>query len=425
MTPRSRCPIIINSTTSLSAVEEEQKSNLISRQEVFQSPSVIMNPSAHSTSPAHISPRPLADVTNTRMADNSLPVIYKESPDVGSRPLSKSCTSLLKESVSSGSLVDDISTSKDANIGSSTTSLKQSLDFSSLKRRFSIKRSSKRDVRSNNDDLQNAKSNSLSVLPTFSSENLSYKKAASLENLDGEPKTKSSSSLRRTLSSASSASSLFGNFFRQLSTSSLVQLASKLSSSNSSAHLANADTVSSPIPELPEPHDEFNDSLSSVFKDYLLHRSILTDNPVDLSMMPAIPTQILDEDTDTEDSLIDSAYEGSQPSSSSLSRDESKGSLRSRESSLDICKENVLSDSLLFCLDGGNPQSSDKSSTEQEKTPVQSDEFGSCKIQFYSCSPNGRSKSIKNRKGTPVARRERESSDSPQISQGILFETSF
>ncbi|ROT67559.1 hypothetical protein C7M84_014381, partial [Penaeus vannamei] len=148
----------------------------------------------------------------------------------------------------------------------------------------------------------------------------------SCEN-EGETKLKrwGSSTLRRTLSSASSTGSLFGSFFR-LSTSSLAQLASRLSSTTSLTNPEVQEEEKSDESETEE-DGEMNESLSSVFKDYLLSRSILTDNPVDLSTdclekgieeedkveIQEIPQTTDSNEENSDDNLVDSAYGESQP----------------------------------------------------------------------------------------------------------------
>ncbi|XP_063596462.1 uncharacterized protein LOC134773232 isoform X2 [Penaeus indicus] len=381
MTPRSRCPIIINSTTSLSNVpipEEKDsqntpvadvlrtKENLIEDETSHNSP-VITNPTAKLSSPVRPT-KPLADSTNLSI-----------------------------------NTTDSEMNDPDYNKGKAITIRK------------------KRDSE------------------------------GSCEN-EGETKLKrwGSSTLRRTLSSASSTGSLFGSFFRHLSTSSLAQLASRLSSTTSLANPEVQEEEKSDESE-GEEDGEMNESLSSVFKDYLLSRSILTDNPVDLSTdclekgieeedkveIQEIPQTTDSNEENSDDNLGDSAYGESQPPSKSVSRQCSKASLGSADSALDLCSNKELSESLLYCLDGNNPLSPttvviDKSkeqlqiTSEGVFTPDRDTSAEEQVERLHSCSPESRRQSIlKTKQGTPVPQWDKVHTESGGSARGVLFETSF
>ncbi|XP_042868900.1 uncharacterized protein LOC122251229 isoform X4 [Penaeus japonicus] len=381
MTPRSRCPIIINSTTSLSnvAIPEEKdsqntpvvdmlrtKENSAEDDTSHNSP-VIANPAAKLSSPVR-SAKPLADTTN--LSINTIDSEMMNDTDYGK--------------------------------GKAPANRK------------------KRDSE------------------------------GSCEN-EGETKLKrwGSSTLRRTLSSASSTGSLFGNFFRHLSTSSLAQLATRLSSTTSLINPEVQEEEKSDESENEE-DGEMNESLSSVFKDYLLSRSILTDNPVDLSTdclekgieeedkeSQEIPQTTDSNEENSDDNLVDSAYGESQPPSKSVSRQCSKASLGSADSALDLCPNKELSESLLFCLDGNNPLSPAQAVIDKNKEQIQPTNEGiftpdrdtSAEEQverLHSCSPESRRQSIlKTKQGTPVPQWDKVHTESGGSTRGVLFETSF
>lgn len=378
MTPRSRCPIIINSSTSLSnvAIPEENSQTPVSqstRQQLAASDNlhitpVITNPTALLSSP----PKTLQPQTDsTIQSSSSLDCIAKLSdPD-----------------------------SEDEN----------------------------------NDKVKEE----------------SFKVAA-----ETKPSRWSSSSLRRTLSSASSTTSLFGSFFRHLSTSSLAQLATKLASTTS-LHNPEIEEKEQSNEEC-DVNDDLDESLSSVFKDYLLSRSILTDSPVDLSVLymddegnedhddlKSYPHGNKSDSENGDDDLGDSAYESSQPPSKSTSRQCSKASLTSLDSAHEFYSSAELSESLLYCLDGHDPphQSvplTEKSSNEskahtcsthsQQHNVFSQHELSSDGDQssgLYSCSPDGRSQSLlKTKQGTPVPQRESSHSGNVGSTRGVFFETS-
>ncbi|XP_071523282.1 rho GTPase-activating protein 19 isoform X3 [Panulirus ornatus] len=387
MTPRSRCPIIINSSTSLSsvAIPEEKKSHSPICQDERRGKTNRLSESMH-TSPVFTNPA--AQLT---------------SPVRPVQPLTDS-TNLI-----------------------STDSIKKIVG----------------------DDLKSEKEH----------QRASY----DCKKIDRETKLSrwSSSSLRRTLSSVSSNSSLFGSFFHHLSTSSLAQLATRLTSSSSVKDPEIVEEKESQDNFLGEDDGEMNESLSSVFKDYLLSRSILTDNPVDLSTCcldneeteegaksekdnSSSDDESSDEHEEVHDDLGDSAYGGSQPLSKCTSAHCSVASLRSLDSALDIYANREFSTSLLYCLDGNDPLSSSNSSVEgdcyKDKTemkrldsthshssPLQKqDEVGEKMLGLHSCSPDSRCQSLlKTKQGTPVPQREKKHSDSANSGRGVIFETSF
>uniref|UniRef100_A0A0N7ZD21 Rho-GAP domain-containing protein n=1 Tax=Scylla olivacea TaxID=85551 RepID=A0A0N7ZD21_SCYOL len=249
----------------------------------------------------------------------------------------------------------------------------------------------------------------------------------------------SSSSLRRTLSSANSTTSLFGSFFRHLSTTSLAQLATKLSSTTSLHRPEDEEKEESE--EECEENDDLNESLSSVFKGYLLSRSILTDSPVDLSVVYVDDEGNEDNDSkekspfgskNNSENDDDSAYESSQPPSKTTSRQCSKASLSSLDSAHDLYSSSELSESLLHCLDGHDPSQAEEKNgdsrtqscnTKPKHHSVCSDSEQSSGL--YSCSPDGRSQSIlKTKQGTPVPQRESSHTGDPPGAHGVIFETS-
>ncbi|KAK3879078.1 hypothetical protein Pcinc_016332 [Petrolisthes cinctipes] len=276
-------------------------------------------------------------------------------------------------------------------------------------------------------------------------ENIQNSTCSSGDTKSGETKLSrwGSLSFRRTLSSASSTASLFGNFFHHLSTTSLTQLATRLTSSSSSSNINNnqAEEVVNETEE-EEGEGDMNESLSSVFKGYLLSRSILTDSPVDLSFQCADTESKVqidntyyeseendDQEDDTE--VEDSAYGNSQPSSNSTSRQCSKGSLKSLDSAVEIYTNKDLSESLLYCLDGNNPLKSSPLDKSQ-RWPIEStrQNFKKEKDQvqdtLHSCSPDSRQQSLlKTKQGTPVPQREIEDMVELGNAKGVLFETSF
>lgn len=289
----------------------------------------------------------------------------------------------------------------------------------------------------------------------FEDENNHKHKEQSLKE-SGETKLSrwGSSTLRRTLSSASSTTSLFGSFFRHLSTTSLSQLAAKLTSATS-VHSTEKEEEERQEEEC-DAHDDLDESLSSVFKGYLLSRSILTDSPVDLSMLYIDDEANEDDgdlkeechllesksDSDNGDDLGDSAYESSHPPSKAASRQCSKASLDSLDSAHELCTTTVLSDSLLFCLDGHDPSRSISSATEKcavenkqlinineaQNHSTLSQELSNDSEQpsgLHSCSPDSRCQSLlKTKQGTPVPQRESNHSVNGS-SCGVFFETSF
>lgn len=296
----------------------------------------------------------------------------------------------------------------------------------------------------------NGSSSSLDYIPKLSDadsedENNHKGKEQSLKEA-GETKLSrwGSSTLRRTLSSASSTTSLFGNFFRHLSTTSLSQLATKLTSATS---VHSTETEEKEEEEC-DSCDDLDESLSSVFKGYLLSRSILTDSPVDLSML-YIDDEAKDEDVDAReernlvgsksdsdngDDLGDSAYESSQPPSKTTSRQCSKASLSSLDSH-ELYTGAELSESLLYCLDGHEPSSSVSSErdkfngeSKQDIYIKETQELSNGSEQpsgLYSCSPEGRCQSLlKTKQGTPVPQRESNHSINGSTC-GVFFETSF
>ncbi|XP_063871986.1 uncharacterized protein LOC135106627 isoform X3 [Scylla paramamosain] len=249
----------------------------------------------------------------------------------------------------------------------------------------------------------------------------------------------SSSSLRRTLSSANSTTSLFGSFFRHLSTTSLAQLATKLSSTTSLHRPEDEEKEESE--EECEENDDLNESLSSVFKGYLLSRSILTDSPVDLSVVYVDDEGNEDNDSkekspfgskNNSENDDDSAYESSQPPSKTTSRQCSKASLSSLDSAHDLYSSSELSESLLHCLDGHDPSQAEEKNgdsrtqscnTKPKHHSVCSDSEQSSGL--YSCSPDGRSQSIlKTKQGTPVPQRESSHTGACPGAHGVIFETS-
>lgn len=255
-------------------------------------------------------------------------------------------------------------------------------------------------------------------------------------------------SIRRTLSSASSTASLFGNFFHHLSTTSLAQLATRLTTTSSSnINRSQADEEANETEEEEEEEEkgdgDMNESLSSVFKGYLLSRSILTDSPVDLSFhctdrKSEVQTDnVYYESEETDDDQVDdtevedSAYGNSQPSSKSTSRQCSKGSLRSFDSAVEVYTNKELSESLLYCLDGNTPLNSsplDKSQRWTKDVTCQNIQDGKDTVQdtLHSCSPDSRQQSLlKTKQGTPVPQREIEDTVELGNAKGVLFETSF
>lgn len=374
MTPRSRCPIIINSSTSLSnvAIPEENSQTPASqntRQQLaatdnLQTTPVIINPTALLTSPKTLQSHTASTIQSISSLD---------------------CTGKLSDADS-----EDENNYK-VNGGSSKTA--------------------------------------------------------------GETKSSrwSSSSLRRTLSSASSTTSLFGSFFRHLSTSSLAQLATKLTSTTSLRNPEIEEKEGSD--EECDVNDDLDESLSSVFKGYLLSRSILTDSPVDLSVLYMDDKGNEDDDdlkenkSDSEngdDDLGDSAYESSQPPSKSTSRQCSKASLTSLDSAHEFYSSAELSESLLYCLDGHDPphhsvslaeKSNGEGETLSSNNHTQHHHNGHSQQELcsdgeqssglYSCSPDGRSQSLlKTKQGTPVPQRESGHSGSVGSTCGVFFETS-
>ncbi|XP_045125929.1 rho GTPase-activating protein 19-like isoform X3 [Portunus trituberculatus] len=362
MTPRSRCPIIINSSSSLSnvAIPEENsqtpilqsiRHHLPTPEDIHTSP-VITNPTALLTSP-----KTLPTQTDSSIQNSS----------------SQDCFAKLSDA-----------------------------DFE--------------------DDNSN-------------------KVKEGLHTGGGETKASrwSSSSLRCTLSSASSTTSLFGSFFRHLSTTSLAQLATKLTSTTS-LHKPEEEEKEESEGECEE-NDDLNESLSSVFKGYLLSRSILTDSPVDLSVVYADEGN---EDngfkekspygskSDSENGDDDSAYDSSQPPSKTTSRQCSKASLSSLDSAHDLYSSSELSESLLHCLDGHDPsQAKDRngdsrtqsSDTKPKRHSVCTD--SEQPLRLYSCSPDGRSQSLlKTKQGTPVPQRETSNTEAAPSAHGVIFETS-
>lgn len=295
----------------------------------------------------------------------------------------------------------------------------------------------------------NGSSSSLDCIADCEEENNHKAKEQSLKEA-GETKLSrwGSSTLRRTLSSASSTTSLFGNFFRHLSTTSLSQLATKLTSVTS----VQSTELEEEEEEERESCDDLDESLSSVFKGYLLSRSILTDSPVDLSML-YIDDEAKDDDADlglgsksdseNGDDLGDSAYESSHPPSKATSRQCSKASLSSLDSAHEFCTGTELSESLLYCLDGHEPSlsvssvSAEKCNGESKQLmynkEAQKDNSSSLELHndgehpsgLYSCSPDGRCQSLlKTKQGTPVPQRESNHSINGSTC-GIFFETSF
>nr|XP_053651858.1 uncharacterized protein LOC128701897 isoform X2 [Cherax quadricarinatus]XP_053651862.1 uncharacterized protein LOC128701897 isoform X2 [Cherax quadricarinatus] len=393
MTPRSRCPIIINSATSLSNVaipEENSHSHVFHNAERNESNAsivsmhtspVIANPAAQLASPPR-PVQPLADSTNI--------------------------STILSDQRKNDS--DD-------------------------------------DVESENSKEKNPRT--------------SY----NCKKMESKLSRWGSSSLRRTLSSASSTGSLFGSFFRHLSTSSLAQLATRLTSSsslqNSELEDENTNIENEFVAEEEEDDDDdMNESLSSVFKDYLLSRSILTENPVDLSSdcldnedieagekKSTSPSGKMAGKKDKIDQNFgDSAYYSSQPPSKCTSRQCSKTSLGSFDSAVDLYSSTNLSESLLYCLDGKNPLCASRSGEGREcencqtrihtqDAVVQSQSSfwqeqhipkHKHELELHSCSPDSRRQSLlKTKHGTPVPQREKELSDSTKNAREVLFETSF
>lgn len=388
MTPRSRCPIIINSATSLSSVAIPEEKNSyspifhdlrrgktdVSNASIHTSP-VITNPVAQLTSPVR-PVKPLTDSTNLSSPDH-----VKKDMD------------------------DDLKSEKEEQ--------RTSFDCKKVNRETKLSRWS-------------------------------------------------SSSLRRTLSSVSSSSSLFGGFFHHLSTSSLAQLATRLTSSSSVKDPELEEEKESQDSFLAEDDGEMNESLSSVFKDYLLSRSILTDNPVDLSTYclenedteEGAKTEkgdstsggdSSDENEEADDDLGDSAYGGSQPLSRCTSQQCSKASLGSLDSVVDIYADRELSASLLYCLDGNNPLSPSSSTAEGDCNKIKTEIYGHDSVThsesslsgehdgtieqmsgLHSCSPDSRCQSLlKTKQGTPVPQREKKHSDGANSARGVVFETSF
>ncbi|XP_050740270.1 uncharacterized protein LOC127010358 isoform X1 [Eriocheir sinensis] len=294
----------------------------------------------------------------------------------------------------------------------------------------------------------NGSSSSLDCIADSEEENNHKAKEQSLKET-GETKLSrwGSSTLRRTLSSASSTTSLFGNFFRHLSTTSLSQLATKLTTATS----VRSTEAEEEEEEERESCDDLDESLSSVFKGYLLSRSILTDSPVDLSTL-YIDDEAKDDDADLRvgsksdsdngDDLGDSAYESSHPPSKTTSRQCSKASLSSLDSAHELCTGTELSESLLYCLDGHEPSPSVSSVTEkcngeskqlmytkeaQNHNAVSQEQpsVGEQPSGLYSCSPDGRCQSLlKTKQGTPVPQRESNHSINGSTC-GVFFETSF
>lgn len=259
-------------------------------------------------------------------------------------------------------------------------------------------------------------------------------------------KLKKSSSLRRTLSSVSSTGSLFGSFFHHLSTSSLGQLATRLTSSSSVAVCpTEEEREESPDTTVCNEGEIMNESLSSVFREYLLSRSILTDNPVDLSVQFAENSTKGDvrgsckplEDNVTDGPISDDDFDvrNSQPSNSTSSQQcfTPEHGL-SADSAVGIGLNASLSDSLLFCLDGNTPSSPVKTNeknkykdAELSKTSAQD-----CNLKnttctgLHSCTPESRQQSIlETRQGTPIIPRDVEGTNNRASGRGIIFETSF
>ncbi|XP_076045554.1 uncharacterized protein LOC143027827 isoform X2 [Oratosquilla oratoria] len=361
MTPRSRIPIIFNSSSSLSGVPIPE--NLPKAKDTADSP-VIPNPCASMDSPAR----------NTR-AHHSRSSLQSPSVSVPSLP----------------------SVSQNPAVHTEETQMTFSDDSTSV----------------NSSLAKSFKANSMSTL-------------------------------RRTLSSASSTGSLFGSFFKHLSTSSLAVLASRLTSTSSLSAAATADPEDLHEESLhveDDENEEANESLSSVFKDYLINRSILTDKPVDLSADCLHESFDGDEENqpprempDALEDSRDSACVVSSSSSTLASQQVSKASLASFDSAISVNQlREPLSESLLYCLDGNYPdpnvclskreeQSGPKSAILQDQNKIDQHEVAG----LHSCSPNGRQHSLlQNKQGTPVPVLEKDWQESHNSNQGVLFETSF
>ncbi|XP_068224333.1 uncharacterized protein RhoGAP54D [Palaemon carinicauda] len=372
MTPRSRCPIIINSATNLAntAIPEERDSSSCNTtlelnakhdsDDVRQNSPVISNPSA---------------------------LLFSPAPQTGPT--------------------------------SSVSSLRRN-DYGSYRNSNTNGGKEERDGDDISDSEKNAKPRKL----------------------------KKSSSLRRTLSSVSSTGSLFGSFFHHLSTSSLGQLATRLTSST---------VADSPMEEKEEDspdttmcnEPEMNESLSSVFREYLMSRSILTDNPVDLSMqfvdngakengkgrsdpMEDVSDEPIEPHPVNDESNVKSMHR-SNSTSSQLCSTPAHG--LSADSAVGLSPNASLSDSLLFILDGNIPESPVKADKRNEKerdnelkeTFVQDHNMinASC-ADCRSCTPDSQQQSrIEARQGTPIRPQDKDGTNILGSGRGIVFETSF
>ncbi|KAK7021964.1 Rho GTPase-activating protein 19 [Halocaridina rubra] len=302
-----------------------------------------------------------------------------------------------------------------------------------------------------------------------------------------------SSSLRRTLSSASSTGSLFGNFFHQLSTSSLGQLATRLTSAtslvSSLSEEENEDSEDSLLESsICKEQKAVNESLSSIFREYLLSRSILTDNPVDLSVhcldnesKREVRLEGLVDGTDHDSSMILERHETLLSKAVVHGTCDTLESIKSDKMRKDVYVDNVeqsnikqeeyirslpqtpclgmghvsstpsgasfdasvasspnvtFSDSLLFCLDGNNPLSTSaledsvNTEAESESSPCLQPLVNKAKLctgsDLHACTPESRMNSIlQTKQGTPIPLRDRENTQSLTSTKGIIFETSF
>ncbi|XP_064115336.1 uncharacterized protein LOC135221573 [Macrobrachium nipponense] len=252
-------------------------------------------------------------------------------------------------------------------------------------------------------------------------------------------KLKKSSSLRRTLSSVSSTGSLFGSFFHHLSTSSLGQLATRLTSSSSvTVCPTEEEKEESPDTTVCNEGEMINESLSSVFREYLLSRSILTDNPVDLSVQFA--------ENGTKNDIRGSCKPLDNVTDKPISVDNDLDVRNSQQccvpehgpsadSAVGSSLNTSLSDSLLFCLDGNTPASPIKTNGKENKykdAELSETSTQDCNLKnatcagLHSCTPESRQQSIlETRQGTPIIPRDVEGTNNRANGRGIIFETSF
>lgn len=283
----------------------------------------------------------------------------------------------------------------------------------------------------------------------------------------------------------SSDSSIFSGFFKHLSTSSLIKLVARLSNNTSpSSERSNSPPLNCYSPCNGKEELSHDDSLSTVFKDYLFSRNILTDNPVDLSNS----TLFLDlddsgkEETNVEDvNILEQVCQ--EDEKDIFETDKKLSDQKDTRSFVDSANrsdtynpskelENTipkLSHSLLYCLDGNNPLYYEKKSSVKRRSnlqknfesshfsnkrtklsvekldtgderitlavrtsPNKEESKGACqpleaqKRHLHSCSPASRSMSLlQTKNGTPLPSREKGAKDDclEGNSKNVLFET--